>query len=130
MIEKEINGKTYGFVFNFYALGIAEETLNKPIDDILKSLSPEKDDKGKDKNKGPVIKTICALLYGGAVNYCEMKGKEVDFKVNDMGDWITEIGFGDSMRILTDAISIMQPKNIQPPQTVGEMEKAGELVNI
>lgn len=128
MIEKEINGKKYGFHFNFYAWGMAEEEIGLPLDDILKVLGPDTDNKGNKivKPSNSRLKIICSLIYIGAKNYHESKGIPIDFKVNDIGDWLEEIGFIESMKILESALKMMIPKNIAAPQTEGQPAKAGE----
>lgn len=110
MITKEINGKTIGFCFNFYAFGIVEEQLDKPLDEVLSILA---------NPKKPKVKIISAFFYAGAVNYCEMNDILVDFKINDVGGWLEEIGIAESMKILTDALSVVKPKNLPPLQAEG-----------
>jgi len=122
IIEKEINGKMYGFCFNFYAFGVAEEELEMPLDKILSSLGEE-----EKPSKVSRIKTICVLFFAAAVSYRKHKGLTVDFNVSLVGDWIHEIGYAESMSILEKALSVFKPKNIQPPQMEGDQnQKAGE----
>lgn len=111
MIEKKVGDKTYGFLFNFYAFGIVEELLNLPLDDVLSLIS--------DKKK-PKLKLIITILYAGAVNYKESKGEDVTFKVNDVGDWVEDIGLTDSMLILREALKVFTPKNSSPLPAEGE----------
>ena len=115
MIERDIPGKKRGFWFNFYAFSIVEEKLGRPIDEILKDLNPE-----DGKPRKPTTKIICTFFYAGAVNYCEKKDQPIDFKINDMGDWIEDLGFEDAMSIISTSLKVDKPKNIQPPQPEGE----------
>lgn len=122
MIEKEFKGKIIGFSFTMYAFSIVEEVLNASFDDVLMDLQ---DNGESGKKKKPKIKIISAIMYAGAVNYCELKNLPIEFKINDVGFWLDEWGFEESMKLITEALKVMKIKNISPPQTEGD-QKDGE----
>lgn len=122
MIEKEFKGKIIGFSFTMYAFSIVEEVLNASFDDVLMDLQ---DNGESGKKKKPKIKIISAIMYAGAVNYCELKNLPIEFKINDVGFWLDEWGFEESMKLITEALKVMKIKNISPPQTEG-VQKDGE----
>lgn len=120
--EFDYEGVKRGFYFNFNALGILEEQMGIPIDDIIEQLS------NKDGVKRPKVKTLLNFFYAGAVNYCEAKEKEVDFKLHDVGDWISEIGLEQAGKLIAVALSSHTPKNSSPLRAEGS-QLNGALAN-
>lgn len=109
--EVEIAGKTRGFKFGTYQMGIScqEEglILNRPVDMVLF---------GKRMSEGHLITTL-NILYGAAYAYCVSKKLQVDFSPIDVSDWLEEIGFEKGIAIVTEGMQT--PKNPEAPQTVG-----------
>jgi len=110
--EVEIAGKTRGFKFGTYQMGIAcqEESLimNRPVDMV---------ELGKRMDQGSLITTL-NFLYGAACAYCMSKKLPIDFGPVDVSDWMDEIGFDKSMEIIREGMRT--PKNVEAPQTVGQ----------
>lgn len=119
LFEFEIEGIKRGFYFNFNALGILEERMNEPLDEIIKKLND---------TKKPKVKLITNFFYAGALNYCDFKGIETDFTIHHIGDWISEIGLEKAGNLIREAISVSTPKNSSPLQAEG-MRLNGESVN-
>lgn len=120
IFEFEFEGKQRGFYFNFNALGILEEMVDKPIDEIIEQINSKK----------PKLKLLSNFFYAGAVNYCEYKGFEKDFTVHQIGDWLSTIGLEKAGKLLREAISIQAPKNLSPLQTAEGVKLNGEQVSI
>jgi hypothetical protein len=120
VFEFDYEGKRRGFYFNFNALGILEEHMNAPIDDLIQQLT---DGAGKGK---PKVKILLNFFHAGAVNYCEAKKIEQDFSIHDVGDWISEIGIDQAGKLLMQALSTTTPKNSSPLQTAEGSQSAGE----
>jgi hypothetical protein len=108
VFEFDYEGKKRGFYFNFNALGILEEQMNLPVDEIISQLSD-----GENKNK-PKVKILLEFFFAGAVNYCDAKKIEKDFTIHDVGDWISEIGLDQAGKLLMAALSSTTPKNSNP----------------
>ncbi len=109
--EVEIGGKTRGFKFGTYQMGIAchEESLllNRTVDMV---------ELGRRMDSGN-LSTILNFLYGAAYAYCVSKKEKVDFGPIDVSEWIDEIGFDKAMQLLSDGMRT--PKNPEAPQTEG-----------
>jgi hypothetical protein len=108
LFEFDIDGKKRGFLVNFYTLGILEERLNKPIDEILDAFKTDK--------KGPKVKLLLEVFYAGALNYCEEKGIVPDFTINTVSEWVMQVGLDKASKIITEALSSSTPKNSSPHQ--------------
>lgn len=121
VFEFDYEGVKRGFYFNFNALGILEEQMGIPLDDIIEQLS-------NNVEKKPKVKTLLNFFYAGAVNYCEAKEKAVDFKLHDVGDWISEIGLEQAGKLLMVALSSHTPKNSSPLRAEGS-QLNGALAN-
>lgn len=119
LFEFEIEGVKRGFYFNFNALGIVEERMNQPLDEIIKQLND---------SKKPKVKLLSNFFYAGALNYCDFKEIDPDFTIHHIGDWISEIGLEKAGNLIREAISISTPKNLSPLRRKG-MKLNGESVN-
>lgn len=112
--EFEFEGKTRGFLFNFVTLGILEERENTPIDDIIQRFS-----KG---SKSPKLKLVLSFFHAAAINYADEKGRQIDFTLNDVSEWVQFIGFDKATGLMSNALKSTTPKNSKPLQT---LEKEG-----
>jgi hypothetical protein len=110
LFEFEVDGVKRGFYFNFNALGLLEEMVDQPIDQIINQLNSV---------KKPRLKLLSNFFYAGAINYCDFKGIEKDFTIHTVGDWIGQIGLAKASELLRDAISTKTPKNSEPLQAEG-----------
>lgn len=107
LFEFEIEGQTRGFLFDFMAFGLLEEKLDLPLDEIIARLQPKK---GEEKPKKQ-INFILDVFYCGAVNYANYKDLPVNFKIRDVSNWVSEIGFSKAGEMITSALSAFVPKN-------------------
>jgi len=110
VFEFEIEGKKRGFHFNFMAFGVLEEMTGLDLDELISKLS----------GRGAKVKLLSQFFFAGAKNYCDSRGQEVDFTINDVSDWVTEIGFDKAFQLIAEALGTKTPKNSKPhPEKVG-----------
>ncbi len=107
LCEFECDGATRGFLLDFNAFSIMEEKVNLSIDDIINKIGSA---------KAPKMKLILNLFYAGALSYCEYKGVEPDFKINDISRWVTELGLEKAGMLVQEAFRTNTPKNSSPLQ--------------
>ena len=108
VVEFEIQGKQRGFRNDNYALLVASRKDGCLMSEILNRV-----------NENDSL-AFMHLMYGLAVSYHEFYSRTVDFRVNDMDEWISELG-PDKVRELF--ISLFrkpeQPKNSESPKETG-----------
>lgn len=104
--EVEIGGKTRGFKFGTYQLGVTCKAEGCDIVEVLRRLeNPEQN-----------LLTILNFLYGAAVAYNESKRLPVDFTPPDVSDWLDEIGLSEGMKLIKEG---MASPNKEAPQSAG-----------
>lgn len=68
------------------------------------------------------VHATIALYYGAAYDYNESKGKEVDFTMSDVADWIQEMGDENAKKVSDTLLESYLPKNYTPPENPGEVQ--------
>lgn len=100
IIEFEVQGKQRGLKFSHYGLLIAARKDDCKISEFFNRVLVEKE-----------VLSYMYLLYGCAVAYTESKGRKVDFTVEDMNDWIAEIGVDRMKDYIQEGLKAPEVKN-------------------
>lgn len=96
----KLGEKTVGFKFGMYASAITEKESGYGIFEVFKRIFEE-----------PSESSLLVLnyMYGGAVAYAKSKG-EKEPTVDEVGDWMEEIGIDEAMKIYSDSITSYKSK--------------------
>lgn len=106
--------KTVGFKFGMMALGIAEQKQGKSIREILETMKAGKAD----------VMMLLHVMYGAACQYYENKKIDVDLSVDEVSDWIEDIGLEEMQRVIVEGLYQYVPKNSNSLAKTGEMTTA------
>jgi hypothetical protein len=109
IFEFEVGGVKRGFKFGMYAFGVAQEKENTTLDQLFVRCGF-----GNDPTRVNIL-SLVNLFYGAAVHYCHSKNKEVDFTATDVSDWIDELGFDETQRMMREGLTQHVPKNSKSP---------------
>lgn len=108
VVEFDVQGKKRGFRNDQYGLLIAVRKDGGNYKDLMDRVE-----------KGDTLAFV-HLMYGLAASYCEARSLKVDFTVNDMGDWLTEIGSEKMREYFQQLFRVPEvPKNSPSPQETG-----------
>lgn len=108
VVEFEIKGKKRGFRNDQYGLLLAVRKDGGHYQDLMDRVE-----------QGDTLAFI-NLMYGMAASYCEAKSLKVDFTVNDMGDWLSELGAEKMREYFQQLFKTPEvPKNSLSPQETG-----------
>lgn len=108
IIERDILGKSRGFKFGTYQMGLLSELQGTALSDL--------ENVDADKNN---FKTLINYLYSAAVSYCKSNKIQIDFTNVDVADWIDEIGLDEAGKIVSDGTEIntgIISKKVSAPQ--------------
>lgn len=116
IFEIQIGGTKRGFKFGTLSMGIACQKENCTLGELITKIEGECQ---------PM--TVIHIIYGGAVSYAKSKKLPVDFDESDVSDWIDQLGFEISMKLLKAGLEVYEPKNSPAPETGQERStKAGQ----
>jgi hypothetical protein len=107
MIEKEIKGKIRGFELGTWTFKlIADHTGERNVRKVIQNLSTGD------------LPFIVSVGFCCAVHYTDKIKKEpVDFKEEDVYEWVDEIGFNYfSDEIIAPLLKVYAEKNLMAPQ--------------
>jgi hypothetical protein len=92
VVEKEVGGRKIYFRHDMGALSMLGDIQNIGVNEIIKDCM-----RGK-------LSTLAAFLYSGAVRYCAVNKKEIDFTMDDAIEWLTEdkIGFAATLKMVEE----------------------------
>jgi hypothetical protein len=99
----EVNGKTIGFKFGMLASAFTEKESGKSISDIFQGIT---------EGKGDSTMSLLHYFYGAALAFAKSTKSE-DPSIDDVSDWITEIGHRPALDMFQD--SIKMPKAPDSP---------------
>lgn len=117
--ETELNGKKIGFKCGTLAIAIAcREAKVKSTDELFKLMA-----------EGDMVVAL-ALFYGSASQYAISKKMPIDFTMDDVSDWLEELGEEESTKITTSMLESFIPKNLTAPQEgASQPQMNGSLVS-
>lgn len=111
--EFEVEGKKVGFRFNMLAFGKACEIEKCSLDDLFMKLGI-----GEEGNVN--IITMNNLFYAAAINFYEGRGLEIDFKAQDVSDWLDFIGIQSATEMMKEQFKVPEVKNEKALETAGQ----------
>lgn len=118
MIVK-IGEEDRGFSFGTHTFRIIREVSKvDSIEEVFEKLTNEK----KELSLTNHIDFICTFLFCCARHYNESQGKEIDFKIVNVSDWMDELGLGESMKLVLELIKVYTEKNLKA-SAMGQLEQ-------
>lgn len=100
IIEFEISGKKRGLKFGQYALLLASRKDECSLSQFFTRVLVDKE-----------TLSFIHLLYGAAVSWCESKNKKIDFTVEDISEWINELGVERMTEYINEGLKAPEVKN-------------------
>jgi hypothetical protein len=122
IFEIQIGDTKRGFKFGTLSMGIACQKENCTLAELITKIEGDCQ---------PL--TVIHIIYGGAASYAKSKKLPVDFDESTVADWIDQLGFELSMKLLRAGLEVYEPKNSPAPVTGHEKStKVGqsETVNM
>ena len=98
----------FGFKFGMYASAIIQKESGTSISVLIKRMGIE----------GEATQAILQYFYGGAVAYFAHKKIEKKVTIDEVADWLEQIGDSESVRIFNESLGV--PKNSEAPMTETE----------
>lgn len=110
IFEEKISSGTIGFKFGMYASAITEKEASANIFELFRRIHEKKE----------VVLGLLQYFYGGAVSYA-VSHKQEPPTIDQVGDWIEEIGFEKALSIYNQSIEYLS-KNGQAPKQAGQAQ--------
>jgi hypothetical protein len=112
VFEFQVGEKTIGFRFNMLAMGRACRLEDCTLDQLFARM-------GINQSGTADLMAVTHYLYAAAMNYTEGKGLLVDYKAPDVADWIEEIGYDKTLKMIEAVLLTPETKNQEAPSETG-----------
>lgn len=120
IFDFEIGGKKRGFKFGTYAMAIACRAENCKVGELLKKIGLTTEVKEGEERSGNIdLMALLNFYHAAAVAHAEHNKQPVDFTVQDVSDWLDELGEEKMAKITTEGLTQYEPKNERAPETPG-----------
>jgi hypothetical protein len=114
MVEVEVNGSVRGFRFGTNTLRIIRKATGiEAIEDVFGGLA------NKDGRRSQIdhIMFMNDFLWCCAQDYARSKKESMDFDMQDVSDWIDNIGLEKTKDLIVELVKSYSPKNQPAPET-------------